>query len=519
VKLGMQGKFIVFAVPCIALFTLLIGFVTVQREESILLRGATQQGVGIARISAVLFTNARIYEELDMVDPSGMSDYLDYFISDIMRLDSRILFFMVLDQSGKVVAHNNLREYGRVNVDESSRAALAATEPIITRRETADLGPYLDIAAPLSIGSKRWGACRIGLSLREMQSSLASVRTEVVGISVFLLLTALALMWYAGRHFSRPLTELTQTMNEITERGNLSAPLAELPTREDEIGALQASFLWMVQRLRDAENEHLRSIEGMHQTEKLATIGQLAAGVAHEINNPLGGVILCFRNLVAGGMDLDTRREHERVIEDSLEKIRRIVGELMHYARPAPLAVRPTRVEELFSRTLALVDFTLQRRHVSIIVNVSPDVPNVVIDPDKMGQTLLNLVLNGADAMPDGGTIFLDAWLDSDSVCIRVRDTGAGVPKQHQSRIFDPFFTTKAPGSGTGLGLAVSASIVQQHGGTLQLECGAGMDAVGETGGRHWHDRQQNVRAEGSSEEGPRGAAFVIRLPAPKEAQ
>lgn len=515
----MQGKFIFFAVPCIAVFTFLVGLVTVQREENMLLRSATQQGLGIARISAVLFTNARIYEELDMVDPSGMSDYLDYFISDVMRLDSRILYFMVLDQSGKVVAHNNLREYGRVNADEATRAALAATEPLVTRHSTADMGQHLDIAVPLAIGSKHWGACRIGLSLREMQSALARVRAEVVGISALLLLTALALMWYAGRHFSRPLTALTQTMNEITERGDLSVPLAELPSREDEIGALQASFLWMVQRLRDAESERLRSIEGMHQTEKLATIGQLAAGVAHEINNPLGGVILCFRNLITGEMDPDMRREHERVIEDSLEKIRRIVGELMRYARPGPLAVRPTRVAELFSRILSLAEFTLQRRQVRIVTNVHPDVPSIVVDPDKMGQTLLNLVLNGADAMPGGGTIFLDAWSDGDSVSIRVRDTGPGVPEQYQSRIFDPFFTTKPPGSGTGLGLAVSASIVQQHGGTLRLECGAVTGAAGETGESNRHEPPQSVRSEGPSVEGAGGAAFIIRLPVSKGEQ
>jgi len=84
---------------------------------------------------------------------------------------------------------------------------------------------------------------------------------------------------------------------------------------------------------------------------------------------------------------------------------------------------------------------------------------------------------------------------------------------------FDPFLRPRRPEAALGSGWPSPHSIVQQHGGTLQLECGAGMDAVGETGGRHWHDRQQNVRAEGSSEEGPRGAAFVIRLPAPKEAQ
>lgn len=492
-KLGMQAKFILFAVPCIAIFAGIISFVTIQREEDLMLRNATQQGLGIARISAVLFTNARIYEDLGMVDTSGMSDYLDYFVTDVMRLDTRIIYFMVFDPSGRVVAHNNLREYGRVYTDATTTAALAATHPTVTRMDSTGTGPHLDIAVPLAIGSKRWGVCRIGFSLREMYLSLAALRSEVLGVSSVLLLVALVGVWYAGRHFSRPLTALTRTMNDITARGDLAAPVPDLPPRDDEIGALQASFLWMIKRLRDAERERLRSIEGMYQTEKLATIGQLASGVAHEINNPLGGVILCFRNLTEGGMDDATRRQHEEVIEDGLEKIRRIVRELMHYARPAPLAVREARVDELIDRTLSLVDFTLQRRHITVARHVAPDVPSLAIDPDKMGQVLLNLVLNGADAMPDGGTLTLDVRREADAVRIAVDDTGPGVPEEHRERIFAPFFTTKPPGSGTGLGLAVSSAIVMRHGGTLTLA-------------------EPDDTAAGS-----KGASFVIRLPLSRE--
>jgi signal transduction histidine kinase len=471
--MGMQAKFILFAVPCIALFAGFIGLVTIQREEDLLLRNATQQGMGIARISSVLFTNARIYEDLGMVDTSGMSDYLDYFVADVMRLDPRIVFFMVFDPEGRVVAHNNLREYGRLYTDPATRAALSATYPTVRRDDSEELGPLLDIAVPLSIGSKRWGACRIGFSLGEMYRSLDRLRSEVMGISAVLLLTALCAVWYAGRHFSRPLTALTRTMNDITARGDLAAPVPALPPREDEIGLLQASFLWMVRRLREAERERLRNVEGMHQAEKLASIGQLASGVAHEINNPLGGVILCFRNLVAGGMDEATRRQHEEVIDDGLERIRRIVRELMHYARPAPLAMCATRVDDLFARTASLADFTLQRQGVTLVCTVAPDVPPLSTDPDKMDQVLLNLVLNGADAMPGGGVLTLDARLDpgaGSTVRITVRDTGPGVPEEHRERIFDPFFTTKHSGQGTGLGLAVSAAIVARHGGTLALE-------------------------------------------------
>jgi signal transduction histidine kinase len=500
-KMGMQAKFILFAVPCIAVFIGVISIVTIQREEDLLLRDVTQQGLDIARISSVLFTNASIYESLGMVDTTGMLDYLDYFVADVMRLDSRIVYFMVFDTEGRVIAHNNLREYGKIHSDEATRAALGATGPLISRNDNAGLGPHLDIAVPLAIGSKRWGACRIGYSLGPMYKGLSALRSEVLGISAALLLMALALVWYAGRHFSRPLTALTRTMNDITARGDLTAPIRELPAREDEIGALQASFLWMVARLRDAERERLRSIEGMHRAEKLATIGQLASGVAHEINNPLGGVILCFRNLTAGGMDEEAKRQHEKVIDDGLEKIRRIVGELMHYARPSPLAVSETRIGDLFARTRALVEFTLKRKGVTLVSQVAPDVPPLFIDPDKMGQVLLNLVLNGADAMPTGGTLTLDARMDGGDVLITVSDTGPGVAKEHRERIFDPFFTTKPSGSGTGLGLAVSAAIVSRHGGSLTL----------------LPQDQSEPDPAGPADEAPtargHGAKFIIRLP------
>jgi two-component system, NtrC family, sensor kinase len=506
-KMGMQAKFILFAVPCIAIFIGIISIVTIQREEDLLLRDVTQQGLDIARISSVLFTNASIYENLGMVDTTGMLDYLDYFVADVMRLDSRIVYFMVFDTEGRVIAHNNLREYGKIHTDEATKSALAATHPLITRNDNTDIGPHLDIAVPLAIGSKRWGACRIGYSLSEMYKGLGALRSEVLGISAALLLVALALVWYAGRHFSRPLTALTRTMNDITARGDLTAPLRELPAREDEIGALQASFLWMVQRLRDAERERLRSIEGMHRAEKLATIGQLASGVAHEINNPLGGVILCFRNLTAGGMNEESRHQHEKVIDDGLEKIRRIVGDLMHYARPSPLAVSETRIEDMFNRTKALVEFTLQRKGVHLACHVAPDVTPLFIDPDKMEQVLLNLVLNGADAMPTGGTLTLDAQMDENAVRITVSDTGPGVPLEHRERIFDPFFTTKPSGSGTGLGLAVSAAIVSRHGGTLTLMPFERLDP--DTAG---------PEKDTSPGRGP-GATFIIRLPIPRDVQ
>ena len=141
----------------------------------------------------------------------------------------------------------------------------------------------------------------------------------------------ISLFTVAGRHLVVPIRRLTNTMNTITIQGEVKRNIPELPKREDEIGALQNSFVWMLARLHEAEEERRRSVEGMLQAEKLAAVGQLASGLAHEINNPLGGITLCFHNLCDGyedgSMDAAMRAQHIDVINKSLEKIRLTVSD------------------------------------------------------------------------------------------------------------------------------------------------------------------------------------------------
>lgn len=211
--------------------------------------------------------------------------------------------------------------------------------------------------------------------------------------------------------------------------------------------------------------------EQMRITEKLAAIGQLSAGLAHEINNPLGGIRLCFNNLIATEMDEETKKRHIEVINQGLMKIQEIIKQLLDFSKQSELIVSLVSVNTLVENVLKLTDYLISKKGIKVVKKLSPDIPKIMIDSNKIEQVFLNIVLNAIQAM-DGkeGTLTIQTYLKDDFCCISFTDTGPGIPENILPKIFDPFFTTKPVGQGTGLGLSVSKSIVEQHNGRITVE-------------------------------------------------
>ncbi len=475
----MQSKLLLTAIPTLISFTIIISYSIIERENNITYQNTVQQGLSLAKSAAQLYTNARIYEELQMVDPSGMGEYLEYFMEDLMLLDPRMRGYFILDTQGRVLAHNNLREYAKVYDDAHTKKLLKDKKEFITEVYTKEDQHILQITVPLAIASKFWGLCRINFSLNEMHEYNTSLRNEILILASIFLLISSTLVWLVGMHFVYPIRELTRNMNTITKRGNVNKNLITATQRNDEIGTLQNSFVWMLTRLHEIEKERLQNTEGMLQAEKMATVGQLASGLAHEINNPLGGTILCFQNLCEGEMDEQMRQQHIDVIKISLDKISRTLSDFLRFARPTPLSIRETSINEIFSHCINLVDFTLSRHGTSIHTSIMPNMPKFRLDADKVEQVLLNLVLNADYAInnikvstldsDNKASILLKAYTKDDDLYIIVADNGSGVSADKQEKIFNPFFTDKPEGKGTGLGLAVSSGLIAQHRGTLKL--------------------------------------------------
>ncbi|MDD2894348.1 MAG: ATP-binding protein, partial [Halothiobacillaceae bacterium] len=237
-----------------------------------------------------------------------------------------------------------------------------------------------------------------------------------------------------------------------------------------EIRELENDFNDMAERLRAAEAERLRSERKMLQQAKLASIGQMAAGIGHEINNPLNN-ILSYATLIERALPYknnELRKDIKDLKEETL-RAGRIVRGVMNFARQLPPAHRVFKVCPWIKQTLELIEPEAMAKDVILAVQSCAPACEANADADQLQQVLLNLLRNALHATAEDGQIELHAECENQRLCVSVRDHGAGLSDEVLEHLFDPFFTTKTVGEGTGLGLSISLGIIQYHGGELNI--------------------------------------------------
>ena len=225
-------------------------------------------------------------------------------------------------------------------------------------------------------------------------------------------------------------------------------------------------------RLTEVYRELQQNFEQMKRAERLFAVGQLAAGLAHELRNPLWSV-----NGAVGILQRNAHLEpkHQKcleIISKETQRLNRLLTDFLDFARPRPPKYQSISVDKLLDSVIQLAAHGVGRGAVQLRNETPPALPPLQGDPEMIKQMLLNLVINAIQAMPDGGEVALSAEIQQEHILIRVQDQGCGIPAEIKDKIFDPFFTTKD--GGTGLGLAVSHQIVEQHGGILKVEANPG---------------------------------------------
>ncbi|MBW2610521.1 MAG: PAS domain S-box protein, partial [Deltaproteobacteria bacterium] len=214
------------------------------------------------------------------------------------------------------------------------------------------------------------------------------------------------------------------------------------------------------------------------QASKLAAVGELASGVAHEINNPIASVAgyaeemldLITEMRTVGAKDLNEFKDALTIIVEQAHRCKEITQGLLNFARQGEFGLVPTRVNALIEKTILLVEPDIKMDYIKIFKDLEADLPMVETDPSQIQQVFLNILKNAIDAVEPGGAIHVRSRVDNDMIQIQFKDNGIGIPNEHLKKVFDPFFTTKPPGKGTGLGLSICYSIMEKLKGSIEIK-------------------------------------------------
>ena len=271
-----------------------------------------------------------------------------------------------------------------------------------------------------------------------------------------------------SRKFTAPLESLSAAVRKVA-KGDFEVNV-DIKSR-DEIGQLSNSFNEMANELLERERSLKSAQLALVQSEKMAAVGTLSAGLAHEVKNPLSAVLgyaqLSKRKL----SQPDVVRKHLDTIESETRRCNEIISNLMQFSRQEKGEFTDVTLNEVVEKSVGIVDHQLGLNNVQVNMELAPNIPEIIGNENQLQQVLMNLAINAQQAMePDGGTVDIATYCDDDKVYISVSDTGPGISEEVAEKIFEPFFTTKAAGEGTGLGLSVTYGIIRDHQGDIRVE-------------------------------------------------
>ncbi len=459
---SLAGKFMAVGIIAIAATSIALNHFLIETEKRHLLERAEGAARVIATSMKLPFTQILLYEETGVIPRGGLLDL--YLSRMVLSKDLHVAYALVVDRDGMVLSHSDPALFHRRLDDPLTRKAIASSGLVLSYVGDPFAGGVIDVAIPLEIFSRRFGTLRLGYSPSGLAGDVRTLERKALVLTVSAAVLLVFFVFVTARLMARPIRRLAKVLNSVN-LGNLEP--VPLPHRSDELGELQESYRFMMDRLRQEELERVKNRELMANTEKLATIGTLAAGIAHEINSPLTGALHGVEALGKESLSPQKRERYLKVVGGSIERIRRAVTQLLDYSTVHATNFSDCDVSLLVGKTLELLDYQIGKNRIEAVNRIPP--LTLKCDAHKVEQVLVNLVLNAIAAMPGGGRLEFSHSAEDGSLTLVVADTGEGIPEENLDRIFEPFFTTKAPGKGTGLGLAVCRKIVDQHGGKISV--------------------------------------------------
>ncbi len=514
---------------------LLIGFTISKINERNIIEEKIRNGEGMIQdFQAIIDFVSRDKKEISLNHP-----HLKKEVQDFARLYIKERGFydlVVTDQDLKVITSKKTEWVDKTYSNELMKKTIQSGEMNNEIEKSGGfLSPYykkLTLYSPLWIQGKMGGGIQIDIPIGDVMVYLLKSQKMIL---VSLILDGIVLIVFGSFLLSRvlvkPLKDLVRLTQKISE-GDFSQTIEV--TSKNEMGQLISSFNRMIEKLRENQesiDNYLKSLEMANKklkqaqeelirTEKLASIGRFAAGVAHEVGNPLGAILGYTSILEKNEIDREESKDYLKRIGKEIERINRIVRELLDFARPSKFEIKDIEVNKVVENTLSLLSHQKNFKNIETQLELQPDLPMIKGDESQLSQVFINIILNAIDAMPMGGNLMIktenlvvgnffgsgfqrlypprrkedptesdysrlrktdpfSALLTKYSkgdplVKINISDTGMGIEQENLEKIFDPFFSTKDPDKGTGLGLSISLRIIESMGGKISVESEVG---------------------------------------------
>ncbi len=453
---------VIIIIMFVASVALLVGF------RSLIVENAIHNAESITRAFKIPVLNDFLKYE---AEEFPLQEKLGYLINNYKTSTGNIKYIEIADNSGKIIAHT---DWTNINSLDSLNLTFKQNNEILWAIYRNKYGKVLETSTPIAIAGKKWAIMKIGFDTQSISLELRNYFFLFLFSTIFTILAALLVLFFISRKLTSALEDLVEMLDNFDFELDTSKKKMK---STNETAFIYEKFENMQRRIQKSKEDLINAQKQIYQAQKLASIGKLSAGIAHEINNPLNGIKSCLYSINKNPEDFERNKQYIDFINEGLTNIELIVNKLLGFARQKSNTNEPVNICENIRKVISLIEYRIKEKQVYVSIDCK-NIPNIKGDAQLLQEVFLNLIINSLDAVDTNGEIKISSHLEKDYVAIEFYDNGIGIEKKDLDKIFDPFFTTKEPGKGTGLGLSVSLGIIENMNGTIKAKSKQGFGTI-----------------------------------------